>query len=62
MMTPAELRAEIVYRTEERLALLGYYDKEETPEEVYNEMEYEAEKWARDNHNATWKLLYQTNP
>jgi hypothetical protein len=43
-MTPAELTAELAYRRDERLALMGFTDPETTPEWA----KVQASKEARD--------------
>lgn len=62
MMTVTELRAEIVYRTDERLGILGFTDPENTPNADYNQALREAKAWAQENHPETYKLLYPTKP
>lgn len=53
---PSELNAEIHHRIEERLALLGFFDKQNTPPHALMEAKNEAEQWAKEHYPDTYKI------
>jgi hypothetical protein len=59
-MTTTELRAEMDYRRNERLAIMGFYAEDTTPEWAKKQVDNEAEAWAMQNHHETYLQLINT--